>query len=109
MNHPAGKLLGMEVRGDHVVRTYRRADGHITTTYEIDASNIFPSDLRALVRKAQSLKENHGRRKHTLGNDPDKVDAVLADIEAGLTHREVATKHGVSTKTVQRIKWGYRR
>lgn len=108
MNHPAGKCISMEVRGDHVVRTYRRADGVISTTYEVSADLIFPGDLIALARKARALRENHGRPAMVIGSDPDKVDAVLADLQAGMTHREIAAKYGVSTKTVQRIKWGYR-
>ncbi len=89
-------------------RRYERSDGTRYTTYEVGEDLVFLGDLKALIAKARAGRANLQRPTHLIANDPDKVDAVLAALDAGETHRSIAARFGVSTKTIQRVKWGTR-
>jgi len=90
-------------------RRYERADGTRFTLYEVGSDLVFLADLKALMRKAAAARANPiNPAVHLIARDPDKVDAVLEALERGETQRSIAARLGVSTKTIQRVKWGSR-
>lgn len=90
-------------------RRYERPDGTRFTTYEVGSDLVFLADLKALMRKAAAARANPVKPAvHLIARDPDKVDAVLEALERGETQRSIAARLGVSTKTIQRVKWGSR-
>lgn len=90
---------------DYTYRRYRLPDGTARSTYEVGEPFLNLADLKALMRKARAGRNNMQPPPLT---DPDKIDAVLEDLEAGVLHRDICKKHHISSKTIQRIKWGVR-
>lgn len=86
-------------------RRYRRDDGSATTTYEIDATYVQERDIKAFIRRAAGKSNLVVPKKVAI--DPDKVDAVLEALDTEETHRSIAIRLGVSTRTIQKIKRGY--
>ncbi len=89
-------------------RVYLRPDGTKRTTYEIGDDLVFMRDLRALMRKAAG-RANLVPKQHKFLTDPDTIDGVLGDLDAGKTMRQIAQERKMSTKTIQRIKSGVRK
>ena len=89
-------------------RRYLLDDGSRRTTYEVAEGVINVKDLKALMRKAAGARNLAKGRPRVLVNQPEKVDLVLEALKQGRTHRDIARQFGVSTKTIQRIKWGCR-
>ena len=88
-------------------RRYERQDGTRVTTYEISEPFLFKADIERLVRRAALGRANLIPRDK-IRVDPDKIDAVLEALDGTETHQQIAERLHVSTKTIQRIKRGYR-
>lgn len=86
--------------------TYRTEDGTVHVSYELEEPHVNLADIKALLNKARGRANLRPRRAR---HDPDRVDAVLADLEAGMTQTAVAAKHRISTKTINAYKTGIRR
>lgn len=74
-------------------------------TWEIPQGLVHPRDITALIRKAAgaaNLKPNAFKL------DADRIDLVLEALDAGETQRVIAKRMKISTKTIQRVKWGVR-
>lgn len=106
------KCLETRKRPGYTRRRYERDDGTRVTSYEfMDDHPGLGSTLRkaidlieARIRSNAVLEQHQQRFQPT--NDPDRIDAVLDDLEAGKPQRVIAAAHRISTKTIQRIKRG---
>lgn len=91
-----------------VRRVYLMPDGTKRTTYEVGEDLVLLRDLRALINRAAAARNNLKPKAFKFLTDPDVIDGVLEDLDAGKTMREIAKSRSMSTKTVQRIKHGVR-
>lgn len=87
-------------------RRYERPDGTRVTTYEVSEPFVFRADIERLIRRAAAGRANLDPHSH-VRLDPDKIDAVLEALNGTETHRQIAERLQVSTRTIQRIKRGY--
>lgn len=74
-------------------------------TWEIPQGLVHPRDITALIRKAAGAA-NLKPKTHMM--DADRVDLVLAALDAGETHASIAQRLKISSKTIQRMKRGGR-
>jgi hypothetical protein len=74
-------------------------------TWEIPQGLVHPRDITALIRKAAGAA-NLKPSAHML--DAERVDLVLAALDAGETHASIAGRLKISSKTIQRVKRGAR-
>lgn len=86
-------------------RRYERQDGTRVTTYEISEPFIFQADIEKLIKRAAALRANRVQFQRNV--DPEQIDAVLEALDGQETHRQIAERLHISTKTIQRIKRGY--
>lgn len=74
-------------------------------TWEIPQGLVHPRDITSLIRKAAGAA-NLKPKAHMM--DAERVDLVLDALDAGETHASIAKRLKISTKTIQRVKWGKR-
>jgi DNA-binding NarL/FixJ family response regulator len=106
------RCLETRKRPGYTRRRYEREDGTRVTSYEfLDDHPGLTATLRkaiglieARIRSNAVLEQHQERFQPT--SDPDRIDAVLDDLEAGKPQREIAAAHRISSKTIQRIKRG---
>ena len=106
------KCLETRKRPGYTRRRYEREDGTRVTSYEFMDDHPGLTDtlrkavglIEARIRSNAVLLEHQQRFERTV--DPDRIDAVLADLDAGKPQRAIAATHRVSSKTIQRIKRG---